>query len=457
MIKMIKKSDSEITDLYLKIDNWVNEIYGVDEDLRFRDPYGQLCEKLSLINESDVNSLLMNWAVSRVESETNITFLKKVLHVINLLDSCFWEYVRANQLKINNKNIEVIKELLLSAKVSQELSISERYTQNNFFEKIVDLKKRNAWSELYVTTHSASEWFQYFVDRSAVSGFKILLDCSLPEELESVLDGIDISVLWGIFANIDSLVLLNFIDKIESKFIVFTALSSIFPFNGSAPLEEDLLIDDLLVNIFVKAGSDINFISELFDIFNRYPTRYERLQKIIGNTLARLESEDVIVRYYKSLSLYTLRCEDKARVYVKNCLETFEVNCQDKLLINRCWEIAFELWSDWNFDISLNNYLIEIKYSIIDFAIVKYYLSKCNQEQIGDLIEENLNKMMDIGNEWYLGKIYLNTDWNKLKSQMQPLYHAREICLDSTLSPLQDGFKYNFENLSHYVSFRVGN
>lgn len=457
MINIIKNSDSEITDLYLKIDDLVNEIYGEDEDLRFRDPYGQLCEKLSHINELDVNGLLLDWAVSRVENESNINLFKKILHVTNHLGFCFWEYIKANQLKINNENIKKIKEILLNAKVSQELSISERYTQNNFFEKIMDFKNKKAWSDLYETTYRASEWFQYFVDKEAVAGFKILLDYSQPEELEAVLDRLDVSVLWGVFANINTLDLLNFINKCDNKFIIFTALSSIFPFNGSAHLDKNSLFDDLLVKIFVKSGSDIDFFSELLNVFNKYPIRYERLQNIIGITLAHLDSEDVIFRYYKSMVLNALKSNNNDRIYVKNCLHSFENNCQNKKLINRCWEIAYEIWSVWDFDIPTYNYLFEIKHSLIDFAVVKYYMSHFDIEGLELLIGGNFNEMEDINSQWYQNKIELVTKWNKLKSKMQPLYHAKNTHLDNSLDPLQHEIQYDFENLSKYILFRFGN
>lgn len=455
MINIIKNSDSEISALYLKIDALVNEIYDEDEDLRFRDSHGQLYKKLTNNNGLDTNVLLLSWAISRVEKESNTSFLKKVIYVINGLGFYFWDYIKVNKLKLNQGIIKDLKDIILNAEVSQELSMSERYTQNNFFERIAEFKNERAWSELYETTHRASEWFQYFVDMEAVGGFKLLLEYSRPEELEDVLGRLDISVLWGIFANIDNLVLLNFIDKIENKFIIFTALGSIFPFNGSVPLEEDLLIDDLLVKVFVKAGSDIDFFSELLNIFNRYPIRYERLQNIIGVTLALLDSEDVICRYYKSMVINALKSNDNSRIYVKKCLHSFENNCLNKELIKRCWEIAYEIWSVWDFDIPTYKNLLEIKYSLIDFAIVKYYISHFDADGIDILIGEIFNEMEDIDSQWYQNELEIITKWNKLKSKMQPLYHAKKVYLDTSLNPLQHGFEYDFENLSQYVSFRV--
>jgi hypothetical protein len=457
MINIIRNSDSEICDLYLKIDTLVNEIYDEDEDLRFRDPYGQLFEKINNTNGLDTNTLLLSWVVSRIEKESNTSFLKKVIHVINGLREYFWCYIKDNQLKINNETINKVKTIILNAKVSQELSMSERYTQNNFFKRIEKFKNERAWSKLYEITHMASEWFQYFVDMEAVGGFKFLLEYSQPEELEDVLGRLDISVLWGIFANIDTLDLLNFINKCENKFIIFTALSSIFPFNGSVHLDKNSLIDDLLVNVFVKAGSDINFFSELLNIFNRYPIRYERLQNIIGITLARLDNEDVIFRYYTSMVIDALKSNSNDRIYVRNCLHSFENNSQNKKLINRCWEIAYEIWSVWDFDIPTYNYLFEIKHSLIDFAVVKYYMSNFSLEEIEKLIEELFKEMESIDDRWYLNRMDLVTNWNKLKSKMQPLYHAKQLYLSSSLDPLQHEIQYDFENLSKYISFRFGN
>ena len=456
MINIIKNSDSEITDLYLKIDELVSEIYDDDEDLRFRDPYGQLCEKLSHTNESDANSLLLDWAVSRVERESNIIFLKKILYVIYHLKECFWDYVKLNQLNINDKNIKKIKKILLNAKVSKELSISERYTQNNFFEKIEDFKNKKAWSELYETIHRASEWFQYFVEREAIEGFKILLEYSQPEELEAILDRLDISVLWGVFANIDNLNLLNFINKCESKFIIFSALSSIFPFNGSAPLEENLLIDDLLVNVFVKAGSDIDFFSELLNIFNRYPIRYERLQNIIGKVLAELQSEDVIYKYFTSMQLNVSKYNFDSRNHVKNCLKEFEKSCNNQIFLNNCWKVAYDVWCTWNFNNSNNNYLFEINFSLIDYAIVKHYFSSFSLKEIEKMIEDKCKEIEGLDEVWYLNKIEMVTKWNYLWSKLQPLCHAKKLHLDNGLDPLQSENSSYILEINNYISFRVG-
>lgn len=456
MINIIKKSDLEITDLYLKIDNLVNEIYGEDEDLRFRDPYGQLCEKLSHINESDANILLLDWAISRVENECNITFLKRILYVINKLGSYFWEYVKANQLKINYENMEQIKEILLNAIVSQELSMSERHTQNNFFERIVDFKNKNAWADLYEATYRASEWFEYFVDMDAVAGFKILLEYSQQKELEAVLDRLDISVLWGIFANIDTLDLLNFINKCESKFLIFTALSSIFPFNGSNHLDENLSIDELLVEVFVKAGSDLNFFSELLKIFNKYPSRYLKLQKILGKALAELKSEEVVYKYFSSMQLNVSKYNFDSRNHVKICLKEFEKNCNSKEFINIFWKIAYDVWCTWGFSNYSNNYLFGINFSLIDYAISKYYFSSFTLDEIEIIIENKCKEIEAIDDGWYLNESSMVTKWYYLWSEIQPICHARKMHLDISFDPLQSENLLYTVNINNYILFRFG-
>lgn len=423
------------------------------EDVHFHESLENIIYELNFkLPNKKIETLLTSWIVSKLTNPINEDKLKKVLNIIyKIKQEDILKKLESYNIKIHPQNITLIENIFNNATVDKKYT----FRLENNLKNINNLIEIGAWEKIYSSLHLAHTELKYCIDFSAIHAFYLLTQLKSKSELITLFKKItDIPTLWGIFANLDSSLLLNLTHESDTPHIIFCTLSSLFPFESR---ERPFLTENentLVTNILIKCSYKKEFWYEILKIFNTYPLRYPTLQKNLGKALAIINDETCINIYIDTLYLYPINSNDEGRNCIKICLEEFERLASNKLKIF-LYTKAFNVWMEWKFDIPKTGYLFNIKFSLLDFAIVKYYKNTCSDEKINFIIKDKIEEMWDIDNNWYKSSTEFTAQWYWYLSSLQPLFHLQMLNNGTELNFLQVNKEYQFEKLDRFISIRI--
>lgn len=179
-----------------------------------------------------------------------------------------------------------------------------------------------------------------------------------------------------------------------------------------------------IVNILKKVSKDVVRFKAWMDIFNKYPVRYPILQTALGLFLAKSNEESIFDIYISSIELDASNnvCRESEK-----CFDTFRKNSniESRKIM---WNKSYERWIEWKFEINMTDkYLFKVSFSLLDFALVGYFLECLSEDERNQYQQDILDKMNNLNVQWYKNKSDFITHWYLLLSHFQPVVHASKI------------------------------
>jgi len=423
------------------------------EDLDIDESLEKIFHNLSLkLPQDNIEYLLFLWMISILRQPTSEDNIIKSLNIIYKIDEDnIISILESHNIKIHPQNIDIIESILKKNLAESKIIFESHHNLeaiNNFIEN-------KSWEKVYSSLSPMHNNLKFIIKSPSIHALHILMQLKDKPQLYKLIAEVrDIPCLWGIFANLSPSRILNLTYESNDDYIIFCTLSALFPFEHP-PLSSLTDNEEQLVALLLyKPEYEKSFLIEILKIFNTYPIRYPTLQRSLGKALAISNSESYINLYCTSLSLHPLNCNDKGREHIKLCLEEFNKIAADELK-NKLYAIIFKLWTEWNFNIHKNDHLFNIKFSLLDYAIVKYYKTTLSDEEISILIEKKIEEILDINNNWYKNYSKFITQWYCYLSTLQPLFHLQALKNDTEPNYLQVNTEYQFEKIDRFTSIRI--
>lgn len=400
----------------------------------------------------NIEYLLIFWIISTLRTPTSEDKIINILNIIYKLNKGdIIKILESNNIQIHPQNIILIENLFINAQINKQHTFRLRHN----LENISTFIQSEDWEKIYSSLHLAHTELKHCINFSSIYAFHILVQLKNKSELYKLISEVrDIPTLWGIFSNIDPSLLLNLTYDSNDHHVIFCTLSSLFPFEHREqhPLTENE--EKFVAKLLCKCSYEKDFFCKILKIFNTYPSRVPTLQKALGKALAIANNESFINIYINSLYLYPLSSNDEGRKCIRVCLEEFERLASSKLKYS-LYEKAFHVWSAWKFDIPKNGYLFDIKFCLLDYAVVKYYKNTFSDEKISFMIEKKIEEISDINNNWYESATEFTAQWYWHLSTLQPLFHLQMLNKGKELNYLQINKEYQFEKLDRFISIRI--
>jgi len=175
-----------------------------------------------------------------------------------------------------------------------------------------------------------------------------------------------------------------------------------------------------IVTILEKVSKDVVRFKAWMDIFNKYPI----LQTALGLFLAKSKNDSIFDIYINSIDLTS---SSKICRESEECFDTFRKNAA---IENRkiLWKKAYQRWSEWKFETNMpNKYLFRVSFSILDCALIGYFLECLSEDEINNYRQDILDKMSNIRLQWYKEQSDFITQGYLLLSQFQPVIHTSKV------------------------------
>lgn len=321
-----------------------------------------------------------------------------------------------------------------SVKILQSLNsdIQDHFTSDYYKERLRRefkvLISSGEWANVHEKTLHNAMSFKHAVNYLLSNTFYILYVHSKALLITTLENKDDIPLIWGIMSNAGVNITLDIAHATKSHSLLFCCYASILSEHNHRDLTEAQ--EQTLTSLIAKT-SNTDFFPHLMNIVARYPSRYPKLQTALGKALAKSKSPTAVIQYLEAINLRSIDFHDSCRKAVAECLSSFAAQA-DKERLQTAWGNAYRIWSDWKFDISSKDdvYLLDIKASALDYAIVRYFLDCCSAEERDKFIEKRLDGLNRISEQWYESHIDLKNHWNLELSQLQPVFQANEITKD---------------------------
>ncbi|EOQ64666.1 hypothetical protein F935_00316 [Acinetobacter calcoaceticus ANC 3811] len=423
------------------------------EDFCGHESLDNIIHELNLkLPNKKVDSLLISWIISTLISPVNEDKIKKVLNIFyKIKQEDILKKLEPYHFKIHPQNITLIEDIFKNSMTDRQYTFR---LQNNL-KNINNFIEMGAWEKVYSSLHLAHTELKYYINFSSIHAFYMLTQLKDKSQLYKLILGVrDIPYLWGFFANLPPSLVLDLTYDSHDHHVIFCVLSALFPFEHLNSISLTDSEEQLIASLLYKPEYEKSFLMEILKIFNTYPIRYPTLQRSLGKALGDSNDETYINLYINSLSLTPIPSNDKGREHIQLCLEEFEKLAADELKIG-LYKTAFRFWSEWAFNIPQDGYLFDIKFSLLDFAIIKYYKNTFSDKEINILIEQKIEELSDMDNNWYKNSSEFTTQWYWYLSTLQPLFHLQMLNSDTELNYLQVNKEYQFENLDRFISIRI--
>lgn len=412
--------------------------------------YNDFWHEVSFIFD-DYKNIVISWFQIKINEDVDSSVLLKIIFLLSNSSFDIFEELKKVNFVIPDNIIN-----LLSNYLSAENLVGKSVTLDQLIKRrvILGIDVCNNWYDIYFSFHRSLELISYSLSLDLVFIFKFLMNFIPVEKFENIIINMEFFVVVGFLYKIESKVLLDFSKNIFNNYTLFCVLMVLFSFNGS---KRDFNNDDntLISNLLYKSTSDLVFFTDLMKIFNNYPSRYSELQIPLGLALSLTNSDHVLKIYFDALYIYGLSGDDNGRKCVAKCLEVFEANANNKNIVNKCWEIAFQTWSEWSFISNSQNYHFKPCFSIIDYGVVKHLVSSLTIEQVDCEICELFDYLQNLENVWHDSHSQYITCWYITISKLQIYYHTRAVLIDNSQNALQHGFMYEFDIFDEYTKFKL--
>jgi GNAT superfamily N-acetyltransferase len=179
-----------------------------------------------------------------------------------------------------------------------------------------------------------------------------------------------------------------------------------------------------LTDILVQVAADPSTWRAWMAVFNTYPSRFPTLQAPLGVALASIDLLG-IAAYVDSLRLQVMPQGERAQV--AQCLRAFR-DLADPSKRQTLWAAAAMRWQNWDFGrLDTDSYLMEVSGSVLDYAIVGYFVECVAADERDCRIKGILSNINLVDREWHPSLPHCIAARNRQLSRMQPLVHAGKI------------------------------
>lgn len=171
-------------------------------------------------------------------------------------------------------------------------------------------------------------------------------------------------------------------------------------------------------------------------VFNSYPSRYPRLQRSMGKALCIMSAAS-IRHYFRTLKLsIASRRTDLWETFTVVSLHSNED--QRKLV----WALAYERWTEWQFNDGTSHSFNSIQTSSLDLALVFYFRANLSGEEMEIQLDKLKNNYLIIQQEWHESVISYRHKLNLHLSSYQPLGQSIERNLSDEAWKAETDYHY---------------
>lgn len=427
-------------------------------------PRLNLYEPISRLSEQDIHQVtkLLTWLIYELKNWRKA-------------DDADYSKLKTSLIILNNFQIKLYDLLPSSVKKNTELLLELKNLVSSFNRNYSEIAQNNTpiWEQETIKEIEAvilnKDWIKFsklwrYIECTQIDPnffmfemIRLLATLDFKSLCQSFHNNTDIFILMSVI-NINTLtadqILLLAVESSNPlvEFIAFyRVLYSIT--NNRNELNEDE--SNKFVNILAKVSQDEIRFSAWMAVFNEYPMRYPLLQKPLGYFLANADSESMD-SYIGSISLNTvslskIQLDNDSRDLVSICLEIFSKQASFEQR-KKLWNKAFDRWSNWEFGIK-NSSLMDISFSVLDFAVVGYFIECLSEQERLEYGKTIVNEMLSISTHWYPSITNFHKRWYQLISKFQLITHAISI---KNKSWLMRDFYYTltqFSNNSYYYIY----
>lgn len=402
---------------------------------------------------------VLQWLSRKINTLDNIDLesAKSIFFLIGLVSNHidFWSCFKFDNDKVKDAFIHLSECMMNSVSSEICFNFMTDYHEQKHQESFKTLIAESNWSKIYSTYHRYHDVFKNSLGYNIRNALAVLYYFDI-KSLRSILDfKHDIPFMWGIMSVLNKSQAMNIALETTNQTLKFCALSSVFPFPSKDSLNEHESSN--LVQVFLDLMKDENLWSHWMKILNTYPLRYPYIQSSLGVALAQTTSDNALQTYFYKIDLHIVDFCDVSRVSVSNCLESFS-QLADKEQQKSAWRVAFEIWDNWAFGIKeKDGHLFEIRASVLDYAITRYYLDCYDSEERKAMSNELLGRLHDIDNVWHQTPSKYTTYWYFYNSKLQPIYHADTVSKDASMHCLMQKnlYKHDYGIYENYIRYML--
>ncbi|NQY07724.1 MAG: hypothetical protein HRT68_16395, partial [Flavobacteriaceae bacterium] len=146
------------------------------------------------------------------------------------------------------------------------------------------------------------------------------------------------------------------------------------------------------------------------------------IQISLGKVLATNATNENISAYIKSIALNN-HTDNESRKIIAECLFEFTKSASPNRRKN-LWNAAYEYWTEWDLGGVSNDYIFNVVFSNLDFAIIGYYKECISDDKRLEIKENLINNMQLLESRWHRSSSSATTYWYRNLSLYQVIEHA---------------------------------
>lgn len=361
------------------------------------------------------------WTCSTRASINEITV---ILNITCFLDKegCFWKFLKKSNITLSQPLIE--QSQLTLSKLRCEFKLDETRNvpihEEESLERFLSAISNKDWKEISdLWRMFNNNPLLHLEDRQRL----LMLDYFEPSLLVSTFkDTNDIPILMHIMyeLRVETAFLIGY--ETTNEYLEFASVHSTLNNPKGKALFKDTEVE-LLTSVLCKCMNDSKKFNTWMDIFNKYPPYYQNIQESLGEALAINASDENLDVYIKSIPLSN-HGDNESRKVVSECLASF-VRFANPNKRKVLWSFAYKYWKEWCFgEKESNNYMFNVSFSNLDFAIIGYYKEFISAEEKAEVKKVLVENMHSFENKWHSSFSAATTYWYRNLSFYQTIEHA---------------------------------